>query len=64
MTNNFYYDSTKGIIEINGREIKDVTKLNIEHIGGCLPTVTLEFNANLKLKGNLINKIFGKQHKE
>lgn len=59
--NDFFYDSKAGIVEINGKEIKDITKLEIKHIA-CdgLPTITLEFNANVKVTGQLINKIYEK----
>lgn len=49
------YDSVLGIITIDGNRIDSVTDININHKSGdSYSTVTLTFEADVKLSGNVL----------
>lgn len=51
----FEYDSVFGIITIDGNRIDSVTDININYKSGdSYSTVTLTFEADVKLSGNVL----------
>ncbi|WP_338631502.1 hypothetical protein [Clostridium baratii] len=53
----FEYDSHKGIVKINGSEVRSITDLKIEkEEDERYPTVTLKLESDVVVEGTLLNE--------